>query len=270
MSQTRKEPVIGPTAAVAMGLTRLGTVYLYEIGPPDLEAYANAPATSARGRLRWLLPRIAGKGPSGESRLTEQEIASLDEEEVEALIETYLASPGNQRDAADAGKGLIPTVRGGGESAVSFLDRLVRWRIQALRNTGGVAPTDVRGEPAAAARAGPVRDAPRLLSWILAAMFLALATSAFSAWLAWQAAQHAAEERTARERWQADMKALLEWNAATQDKAVRELNEEVSKLRRRLESPETHAPKAAARGSAPSKATPAKPSQARRESQPRR
>ena len=268
MSQVRKDAMsMGErSAAVAMGQTRLGTVYLYELGVDDLEAYVGAPGSSARGRLRWLLPRIAGKGPTGGARLSEQEIATLDEEEVESLLETYLASPDNQRHAAEAGRGLIPMVRGGGESAVSFLDRLVRWRVQALRNPAPGAGTEVSGAPGAT-RADAL---PRLMSWTVIALVLAIASSALAAWLAWQAAQHAAEERAARERWQSDMKALLEWNAAATEKSVRELTEEVARLRRRLEAAEGGSPKPAARAPAPAKGAPPKTPAPRRETPPRR
>ena len=210
MKQSAAQGSLPGTGPVAMASTSLGTVYLYEAAPDDVREYATLDGLGAAERTRWLLARVGslGKGP-----LTDDEVASLPGDEVERLAEQYLDSPQNQRRRDSLGKG--PQARAAAESAVAYLDRVLRH--------GSAAPATA----AAAATAFPGDAAPRparALPWALAALVMGCVLSGLAALFTWRAYEH----ETAMEAESQRLRAQLKLESARQ---VQEVQAQLATLR---------------------------------------
>ena len=163
----------GPECAV---LTSIGTVYLYRLGREDMQAWRALPATQlAADKFRVLLRRVASTSISAEGvreagGLTEDQVDSLTDDDVERLAEVWLESTTlrwQQREAASASPALIRDSR---ESATKVLDRLIhaangsrsgQWARAAQAAAATATPPSTPTNAPAPARARVPRD-----SWI--------------------------------------------------------------------------------------------------------
>jgi hypothetical protein len=272
----------GPSA---MAQTSLGTIFLYEASDDDILACSRA-ATAMAG-IRGLLERVGSKsGPDASAvppRLTSGEVASLTAPEIESLLEIYLGSPKNQWYQMKSLEANSPIVRGGGESASAYFDRLIRW-YAGYRRAGAGETLDVppvRAEPAAAvaspaAPGGAAADmlagfAARMqasqesvqtsLRWAAGSLVLLMAVlSGGAAWLGYQSQER--DRKT--EAWQQQMKMFAENNAAL-ERGFTDLAAENARLKARIATLEARPAGAAIRAraaaeprNAPAR-TPAKP-----------
>lgn len=228
---------LGP---VGMASTPIGTVFLYEMAGGDLAEYARLPYGDAAERVRWLLARVASRSSAGEgaerpTMLSRDDTAALAEEHVESLAEVFMTSPANQWHARMAQEAGSLAFRGETESAVGYLDRLVRCRaaLPAEAAPRREAFTPFAGEPAGAK--SPEAATRQLLSWVSAGLAITVLLS--TAALAFAALSYfeAKADREAAELWRADMRRLQETKAPGAEKLVSELSAENARLRYRLE-----------------------------------
>ncbi len=112
--------------------TAIGPVYLYGIGADDMADHGKrAQGQDALPNIRHLLSRIGSteKTKDGRApRLTESQVSSLTDDDIERLAEACLETMNNQYHAKKAAAAKEPVTRDQNESAVSFLDRLVAWQ----------------------------------------------------------------------------------------------------------------------------------------------
>jgi hypothetical protein len=287
-----------PSGPAAMAPTSLGMIFLYEIGADDLSAYRQARGRTPLQRIRGLLERIASKSSSeaGEKppTLGASDVAALTTAEIESLFEIFLGSPMNQWYAMKAREANHAVVRGRGESAVAYFDRLIEW-YALFRHAGASEAHTVDGAESVAA-AGlapggadplsvasgepPAESIPKLgqslqaslgsiqrsLLWTAGAMMLAVAAlSVGGAWLGYQLHARDRENDRKNEAWQQQMKMLAENNSAM-ERGFTEMATENARLKARLEMLESrragNAPKPAAQP--PVRNTPRSPAKSTR------
>ena len=241
---------------VAMAQTAIGTVYLYEAAQDDVRAYPGPPELDAMGRVRRLLPRIASRGAAGP--LDDDHMARLGDDEVERVIEQYLASPDNVRRASAVAAALK---RAPGEPAVPAFDRLMR----AVPHAPPVVPIP---EEAVAAPVASVP--PRALSWGLAAVGMGVLLSALAALFSYRAYEREQEMQAEAVRSRLALQALVNRRADEGRAQLAALRSENAALRGRIEQVEQalenarHARAAAARAEAKATRTPDRQSEAAR------
>src|SRR5947208_13081611 len=95
---------------VAMAMTSLGTLFLHEPVVSDLADYPERSHDDPIRGVRWMLTRIASRSSGADwqekrSRLSPEEVAILPDDEIDALLEPFLASsnPWLEHDAARGG-----------------------------------------------------------------------------------------------------------------------------------------------------------------------
>ena len=207
-----------------MAQAAIGTVYLYEAAQDDVRAYAGPPELDAMGRVRRMLPRIASRGAAGP--LDDDHVARLDDDEVERVIDQYLASPDNVRRANAVAPALK---RAPGEPAVPAFDRLMR----AVPHAPPVVP--VAAESVAVA----VATMPsRALSWGLAAVGMGVLLSALAALFSYRAYEREQAMQAEVERSRLAMQALVERRADEGRTQLAALRSENVALRGRIEQVE--------------------------------
>ena len=179
-------PSLGPDCAV---LTSIGTVYLYRLTYADMRAYSDLPGTRlSADNFRTLLSKvgstsISDKGIPDAGPLGNEQIESLRDEEIERLAEAYLEST-NLRWYQQEGASASPAVvRGAGEPATKFLDRLVNWHVASRGgNPPGLSdtlpPVALPSKKAPAPESGP---RARREAWIGLALLLLVAALATGA-----------------------------------------------------------------------------------------
>lgn len=203
------------TGPVAMASTSLGTVYLYEAAADDVREYATHDALGASGRVCWLLARV---GSLGSGPLKDEEVASLGAEEVERLAQQYLDSPQNVRRRDSLGTG--PLARGAAESAVAYLDRVLRHGVVAAPGTAH----DAGAPPFPSA--APARHA-RTWSWALAALVMGCLLGGLAALFTWRAYERELAMESQLQAWRAQ--AQLE--ASRQAQQVQQVQSQLATVR---------------------------------------
>ena len=121
------------TGPVGMAATPIGMVFLYEMGAGDVGEFVRQPYGAAIDRVRWLLTRVASKASAGmgserPAMLGRAEVASLGDDDVQSIVEVFLASPENEWQAHRAEESGALAPRAEDEGAAQYLDRLVQWR----------------------------------------------------------------------------------------------------------------------------------------------
>jgi hypothetical protein len=241
-----------------MAQTSIGLVFLYDLGDADIFAYAQRTAGTALQRVRGLLERIASKssGPDGSDQLqtlSARETEVLTPAEIDSLIEIYLGSPKNQWYEAKSQDANYSMVRGEGESAVAYLDRLIN-RYASVAPHGGrpSVEADNVGElitKFAATIQASQESIQSTLRWAAGAFVIALAAlGGGAAWLAYQSQVRDRDNDRKTQAWQEQMKMIADNNTAM-EKGFTELAAENARLKERiqiLESRPLRAPKPAA------------------------
>jgi hypothetical protein len=241
----------------AMAPTSIGTVFLYEAGEDDIREYGEGRDT-AEERIRRLLQRIASKSSADAhglpGTLTAAEVQSLTQAEVESLFEIYLGSPLNQWYQMKSLEANNPIVRGGGESASAFFDRLMTWyaasREAAARERLSAVQEEVPTvtlESVTARLHASQRSMETTLRWGVGALILGLVVlSAGASWLGYQSMMRDRESDRKAEAWQREMKMLAENNSAM-ERGFTEMATENARLKARLEMLEAREPPASAK-----------------------
>jgi hypothetical protein len=112
--------------------TSIGTVALFPQRFEDIGAFSKLPLDEpSSSRLRLYLPHIAARPDAlienGEwPRIDEASSRQLPDEDLERIAEAYLSMPERRQIAEGAGPVSSPIVRADGESATSYLDRLLK------------------------------------------------------------------------------------------------------------------------------------------------
>jgi len=111
--------------------TSIGTVALFPQRFEDIGAFSKLPLDEpSTSRLRLYLPYIAARSDApvdGEwPRIDEASSRQLPDEDLERIAEAYLSMPERQHVAEGTGPLSSPIVRGEGESATAYLDRLLK------------------------------------------------------------------------------------------------------------------------------------------------
>jgi hypothetical protein len=114
--------------------TSVGRLFVHDIGHDAVVSYAKqSPAAEPDAAVRALLigtTSRSGRKTSGDVPvpLTQDDVNALSDADIEAMATAYLASPNGGYSLKKAAEAKPPVTRMAGESAVSFLDRLTRWR----------------------------------------------------------------------------------------------------------------------------------------------
>lgn len=114
--------------------TSIGQLYLFPLRTSDIDSYKSISADEPVDRIREFLPFIASLSFSDAQKkervaIPVEQVGQLSDEEVEVLAEAYTSSSDFVR-AREGGKGREPLAQNEGEPATSFLDRLLRERIE--------------------------------------------------------------------------------------------------------------------------------------------
>lgn len=225
----------------AMASASIGMVWLYDAAADDVRAYAALDSLGALGRVRWLLPRVgslANGGPLGD-----EAAAALSDAEVERLAEQYVDTPANQRRAEALGP--TPALRRGtGESAVAYLDRVLR---------SSVAAEEKPREPVAPV-AHPTANA-RVLSLGIAALVMGVVLCGLAALFSYRAYEREGALQADVERVRLEMRALLARQAEDGRAKLVTLEQQNRDMRARLERLEARPTRSPDR--TPDRATPA-------------
>ena len=151
--------------------TSIGTLSLFPQRFEDIGAFSKLPPDEpSSSRLRFYLPYIAARSDAliedGEwPRIDEASSQRLPDEDLERIAEAYLSMPERRRIAEGAGPLSGPIVRADGESATTYLDRLLtadhERQMEDLKGTYE-SLRDRSGQPLASALADVDRQASSL------------------------------------------------------------------------------------------------------------
>jgi hypothetical protein len=210
---------------VAMAQTSAGTLYLYDASRDDMRAYLESHDPSAVQRVRRWLPRVASRGASG--MLADDQVAALEDGDVEGVIEQYLTSPGNQK-RVHAVASSPASRRAVGESAVAYFDRL-------LRMPADAAAPAIEGE--AMPMPPPAPPMPlRAASWAIGALAMGVLLSGLAALFSYRAYEHEQAMRVDVDAARAQLLAAVDRRAGEARTQVAALRSENAALRERLEN----------------------------------
>jgi hypothetical protein len=112
--------------------TSMGALSLFPQRFEDIGAFSKLPVNEpSSARLRLYLPYIAARSDAltenGDwPRIDEASSQQLPDEDVERIAEAYLSMPERRQVAEGAGPLSSPIVRGDGESATAYLDRMLK------------------------------------------------------------------------------------------------------------------------------------------------
>ncbi len=114
--------------------TSMGQLYLFPLRDTDIGSYKRISTGDPGGRIREFLPCIASLSPDYSLEqervaITVEQVGQLPDGDVEALAEAY-ASSSALGEAREGGEEHEPLVRNQGETATSFLDRLLQKEIE--------------------------------------------------------------------------------------------------------------------------------------------
>lgn len=114
--------------------TSIGQLYLFPLRVSDIDSYKSISADEPVSRIREFLPFIASlscddKQKKERVEIPVEQVGQLSDAEVEVLAEAY-ASSSDFVQAREGGKGREPLAQNQCEPATSFLDRLLREKIE--------------------------------------------------------------------------------------------------------------------------------------------